>query len=141
MSIVGLNYTKISAEKTAPLKGKININNNVAIDDISSSQLSFYGSKTESLVFKFTFTSKYEPKMGLIEIKGELIYKTDKKAAKEVEDKWKKSKAIKKSLMAEVSNYLLEKCNIEALWLSKDMGFPPPVPMPKIALDDSKEGS
>ena len=36
MSILSINFTKINAERKAPVRGKININNNIYIKDVKN---------------------------------------------------------------------------------------------------------
>jgi hypothetical protein len=132
MTIVGFNFTKISIEKTAPVKGKVNISNNVAITSVEKTELALGKDKQNALKFMFEFTSTYDPKIAMIELKGEVLYLADSGTVKDVLDKWKKEKQLPKEIMTELLNNVLIKCNIQALILSKDMNVPPPIPMPKV---------
>jgi len=131
MTIVGFNFTKLVAEKNRPVKGKINIKNNVAIKNISESKLAI-DAKKKALKFDFVYTSSYEPGVGLIEIGGETIFLTDEKVAKETLSKWKKEKKASAQIMRDLMNHILTRCNVEAIVLSKDINLPAPIPLPKM---------
>lgn len=131
MTVVGLNFTKILAEKSKPVKGKINIKNNVSLKNISESKLNI-DVKKKTLKFDFVYSSKYEPSVGSIEIEGEIIFLTDEKQAKEILSKWKKEKKAPKEIMTGMMNHILAKCNVQAIVLSRDINLPAPIPMPKM---------
>ena len=130
--IVGFNFTRISAEKLSLLKGKVDINNNVTIKNIEETDLSLGKQKQNALRFIFEFTSKYETSIGIITLDGEIFYIDEPKSVKDILESWKKSKTIKKELMANILNTILTKCNVQALILSQEIGLPPPIPMPKV---------
>ena len=55
MSVVGLQFTKIVLDKKGPAKGKVNVNNNVAIKEVTKTDLTFGSSKQTALQFDFEF--------------------------------------------------------------------------------------
>lgn len=132
MAIVGFNFTKISVEKLSDIKGKINISNNVAIVSVEKTELSLGTDKQGVLKFGFEFTSKYDPKVGAIELKGDVLYLDNPKNITMIVEEWKKNKKIPNNIMTNLLNNILNKCNIEALILSKDINLPPPIPLPKV---------
>lgn len=131
MTIVGLTFTKLQAEKSKPVKGKINIKNNVNLKDVSESKISI-DAKKKTLKFDFVYTSKYEPDVGNIEIAGETVYLADEKMAKETLAQWKKEKKAPPSIVKGLMNHILAKCNVQAIILSKDINLPAPIPLPKM---------
>ncbi len=132
--IVGFGFTKLSAERHEAAKGKIDINNNVTIKDIKEDDLSLGKDKQTVLRFVFEFTSKYEPSVGTILFEGELLYMEEPKKAKELLSSWKKDKKIPKELMQGMLNTILTKCNVQALILSQEVNLPPPIPLPKVQI-------
>jgi hypothetical protein len=132
MAIVGFNFTRMVVEKTAPAEGKIGIRNNVAIKDVTTTDLSFGENKHQALRFHFEFVSEYDPKIGSITLKGDVIYLEHAKKIKEVTEDWKKDKKVDKDLTATILNHVLAKCNVQALILSKDVNLPPPIMLPKV---------
>jgi hypothetical protein len=139
MTIIGFNFIKINIEKKGPVKGKINISNNVSIKDVEEIKISLGKSEQKALRFIFEFVSKYEPNIGDITLKGEIIDLEDDKKTKEITDKWKKDKKLSKDMTTLLLNNVLAKCNIQALILSRDINLPPPIPMPKVEVG-KKEG-
>jgi len=132
MTIVGFNFTKIEAEKKDVIKGKINVNNNVAIKDVKEKKISLANDKQKVLSFTFEFIAKYDPDIGLIKFVGDVLLMEETKKAKELLDGWKKDKKMPKEIMPVILNTVLNKCNIQALILSEQINLPPPIPLPKL---------
>lgn len=139
MTIVGFDFTKIEAEKKGQLKGKININNNVTIKKVESQDLNLGTEKREALKFVYEFAAKYEPDAGQINLTGNVVYMDDSKKIKEILDGWKKDKKIPKEISKDVLNTVLTKCNVQALILSQTINLPPPIPMPKIDVEQASK--
>ncbi|MFH0870751.1 MAG: hypothetical protein V1866_06885 [archaeon] len=135
MSVIGFSFTKMLVEKTNPVKGKVNISNNVGIKTVEETKLDINTTKT-ALKFGFEFTSTYEPNIGNILLEGEVIFLADKAKAEDALKNWKKSKKIDKEMMTQVLNNVLVKCNVKALMLSDFMNLPPPMPLPKVGAKD-----
>jgi hypothetical protein len=139
MTVVGFNFTKIVGEKKGPMKGKISINNNVSITNVEETTLPI--EKTQgALQFTFAYSSKFEPNIGSLEIEGTLIYLQTKDAVKKIMDGWKKNKQILPEVMTPIMNQILAKCNIEALFITRDLNLPSPIPLPKIGAKPAKPG-
>ena len=139
MTIVGFNFTKIGAEKKDIAKGKINISNNVAIDNVDEKKISLANDKQKVLAFTFNFTSKYEPDIGLINFVGDILLMEEARRAKEILDGWKKDKKLPKEIMTPILNTVLSKYNIQALILSEQINLPPPIPLPKLQSAQKQE--
>jgi len=135
MTVISFKFTKICAERKEGAKGNINIANNISVKDVKGIDLKL-GSKSErALKFGFEFEAKYEPEIGNIKLNGDVVWlgKTDK--VKEIEKEWAKNKKIAKEVMEDIMGSILNKCNIEALIMSREMNLPPPVPLPKVKKD------
>ena len=139
MTIVGLNFTKIEAEKKELVKGKININNNVSINKVEEKKLSLATEKQKIIAFTFEFISKYDPNVGSIKITGDVLYMESANKVKEILDGWKKDKKLPKEIMTTILNSVLTKCNIQALILSEQINLPPPIPLPKLQVGQKKD--
>ena len=133
--IIGFSFKKMYVERKNPITGKVDINNNVSIKDVDESEISFGAQKQKAISFIFEFTSKYEPEIGDLLFIGDVLYLGDAKTQDAILKGWKKNKNIPKEVMAEVIDTVLLKCNIEALIVSRDLGLPPPVPLPKVKRD------
>lgn len=133
MTIVGFNFSSISAEKKEGSKGKVSINNNISIEKVEEKSLSISSSKQKVLGFSFKFTANYSPDLGKIVLDGNVLYLDEAKTVNEILEDWKKSKKLPKDLMTKIINTVLTKSNIEALILSDHVNLPPPIPLPKVA--------
>ena len=141
MTIVGFNYKKILVERKKPAKGKINIKNNVAIKKVEKSDLALGGNsnvKQAGLRFTFEFSCIYDPKVGEISLAGEVFWLDKEENVKKILAGWKKDKKVPKEISIPVLNTVLEKSNIQALMLSREIALPPPIQLPKVSAADSK---
>lgn len=139
MTVVGFNFTKINVEKNELAKGKVNISNNVAITNVESTDLSLGTSKQNGLKMDFSFKTIYEPQIGHVELLGNVLYMADEKKTKEMLATWKKDKKLSPDIMTNVLNTILQRCNIEALLLSKEINLPPPIPLPRVNAKEAEE--
>jgi len=133
MPIASIHFTKISAERKAELKGKINISNNVVLTDIKKQD--FKLPNQESIKIMFDFNSKYDPSIGMILISGEVLIIDQPKVITEILDQWKKEKKLPDAILAAVMNNLLTKCNVEAILIGREVNLPPTLNMPKVKIN------
>jgi hypothetical protein len=139
MTIIGFNFKEIIVNKNEGVKGKINIKNNVSITDIKEQDLNLGDKSQSALKFIFEFESKYDPGLGDIILRGDLLFMESAAKTKEILDDWKKSKKVPKDVMGGILNTVLSKCNIEALILSQKVGLPPPIPLPSVKQEEKVE--
>lgn len=132
MPVVGMQFSKIVVEKFAPVKGKVQVNNNVALKDVEKTDMIMGPSKQGAIKFHFEFTAKYEPKIADITLIGFITFFEKPETVKEIVDGWKKDKKIPKETMSNILNTVLARCNVEAMLLSREVNLPPPIPLPKI---------
>lgn len=137
---MGINFTKMNVERKTGKKGKINISNNVSIINVEKVKMNFGGEKQQTLKFSFKFISKYDPDIGEIALEGDLIFLVEEKQSEEILKNWEKNKKVEPELMTGLLNNILNKCNIEAIILSKEIGLPAPIPLPKISKSNQDEG-
>ena len=136
MAVIATNFLKIVAERKSSPKGKVSIKNNVGISTVEKANLSIGKAKEDALRMQFDFNTKYEPKLGEISITGEIVYLNTPDKIKAILEGWKKDKAIPREIMTEVLNNILNKCNIQALVLSRDIGLPAPVQLPRVKVKE-----
>lgn len=132
MTVVGINLYKITAERDPNFSGKVSIKNNATIKDVQKTDLFLGKTKQEAVKFMFEFSSKYEPTLGNIILSGDCVFVEDAKVIKDILADWKKDKRVKTEIMADVLNNILQRCNIEALVLSKEINLPPPLQLPQV---------
>jgi len=140
MPIVGFNFTKLHIEKTSDIVGKINITNNIKVKDVEKTDLGV--EKRAGLKFTFEFETNYksdssgEKSVGKMQFEGEITYLGEDKIINEAEEKWKKDQQISKEFMKHVLDMALSKSNIEAMVLSDKVNLPPPIPLPKVNIEE-----
>lgn len=132
MTVAGFSFTKILVEKKGVGKGKVNISNNVSLKNAEEAKFALGKGEQKGAKFEFEFISKYEPDIGTINLTGDLLFIADEKTVSDALAMWKKDKKVPEVVMTQVINTVLHNSNIEALILSKDVGLPPPIPLPKV---------
>lgn len=132
MTVVGMQFNKINVEKNKPAKGKVSVNNNVSIKNVEKTQLAFGTSKQDALNFAFEFVASYEPRIATITLEGNLTYFDKQDAIKKLYEVWQKDKKVSPEVMTPILNSILNKCNVEALLLSREINLPPPIPLPRV---------
>ncbi|MBI4145835.1 hypothetical protein HY489_00690 [Candidatus Woesearchaeota archaeon] len=132
MPVVGLNYSKVVIEKFGPVKGKIQVNNNVVLKDVEKTDLQIGSAKQGALKFHFEFTAKYEPKLADMTFVGFLTFMDKPEVVSDIVAQWKKEKKVPKDVMSSVLNTIFSRCNVEALLFSREVNLPPPIPLPKV---------
>lgn len=131
MNIVGFNFTAINAVRQKAAVGNISINNNISIKDVKETKIGL-GESRSALSVGWHFESNYRPDVASIKFDGEVLLLMDPKKAEEVRKDWEKDKRLPNDMAQKIMNNVLEKCNIQALLLSKDLNLPSPVPLPKV---------
>jgi hypothetical protein len=130
MAMVGFSFTKINAERKNVGGQAVNIESNAGVTNVT--EMPVIDAKKTVLKFDFTFTVKYEPNAGNIVLSGELVQLYDKEFGSKVLEHWAKDKKILPEVMREVFNTILSKSNTEAIIISRDMGLPSPIQMPRV---------
>ncbi len=134
MAIVGFNFMKISAERKHAKGGKIGIQPNIKIKNVTPTDMALGKSKENGLVFSFEYTFTYEPGVGEILMEGEVFYMGEEKKVKDIIDKWKKNKALDPELLSEVLGAATKRCNVEAIILSREVNLPSPIKLPSLVI-------
>jgi hypothetical protein len=135
MTIVGLQINKINVEKLAPAKGKVSVNNNVAVKDVEKTDLTFGASKQDALKFTFEFKASYEPKIATMVFEGTVTHFDKPEQIETLYKGWKKDKKVPPEVMTPILNSILTRCNVEALLLAREVSLPPPIPLPRVKVN------
>ena len=134
MSIVGFNFTRISAQRKTSVVGQVNINNNITLKDITEAKLGLAGQRG-ALRVSFAFKSEYTQDLATLELEGDVLMLVESTKATTILDTWKKNRSVPKEVAEPLMNHILDRCNIQALLLAKDLNLPSPVPLPKVRVD------
>ncbi len=136
MAIIGFNFTKIAAQRLGTRSGKIDITNNIAVRNIETTK--FAGDERRTAVrVSFRYDGVYNPKVAHLQFDGDVTLLLEKKVADELLANWKEKRADTKILTGAM-NHVLERCNIQAIILARDMNLPSPVPLRKVNMDAGK---
>ena len=133
MSVIAFNFTKINAERKEQTKGQININNSVVIKDVVKTNLALGPQSQDVARVTFEFTSTYMPNRGIISLEGEVIELSKPDVLDSMVKSWKKDKKLPQEQSRSVINHILGKCNVEAIIISRELGLPSPIELPRIA--------
>ncbi|MBI4918541.1 hypothetical protein HY837_01315 [archaeon] len=132
MAVLGLSFKKLSVERKESPKGQLNVTSNTNITKIEKSKMSLDSKDQDAVKFSFEFVTEYEPKVATITIEGEVLWLDNKERAKEILDAWKDKTKVPQQVMIPVLNTILAKSNFTALILSREMGLPVPLQMPRV---------
>lgn len=138
MPIIGFNFRSISSsiDEIKDTGKEINVNSSPKIDSVEKKDIDMPGMDNVVSV-RFTFRTIYEPKIGDIEITGEILYKTnDAKAAVKL---WKDKKTVEKDMYLDVTNTILRKCLSKAVMLADELRLPQPVSFPMVVPQEEKK--
>jgi len=134
MTIIGMQFTKLAVEKMNPITGKVSISNNVVVQDVEKATIAIGKNKQDVLRFTYEFKASYEPKIALITLVGNLTYLEKAEKIDELIKQWKKDKKLPKEILTPVLNSIYTKCNIQAIVMSREINLPPPIQLPKVAV-------
>ena len=134
MTIVGLQFDKIVVDRMDVPKGKMSVKNNMVIKDLEKKEINVGAGKQHLLLFKFEFVADYEPKVAKITLNGTTTYVEKPEKIDELIKGWKKEKKIPKDIMGPLLNNILNRCNVEALILAREVNLPPPIQLPKVTV-------
>ena len=86
----------------------------------------------------FQYTASYGA-VGVIKLQGSLIFEDEN--AKKIASEWKESRKMPDKNASQVHTAILHACVPEAVGIAKDLGLPPPIPLPQVRLGEkAKQG-
>ncbi len=131
MNILNIALNEMKAIKKSTPKGSINVTNNIKITDLKETNMGTDKTR-KAMSISFLYTSDYSPNIGDIELKGEVLVIEEVKQAEKIIEGWKKNKKLDQELAAGILNNIMNKCSFEALFLSRELGLPAPIQLPRI---------
>ncbi|MFT4343198.1 MAG: hypothetical protein ACMXYE_00455 [Candidatus Woesearchaeota archaeon] len=141
MAIIGINFTKMDSERGGNTTGQININNNVVLNDVKEIDVNLAKHPEKGLLVRFKYSCQYNPNVGKIIIEGDVVSIEPPEVIKRVVDVWAKDKKVDPEISKQVLSQVLNKCTVQAIVLSRDIGLPAPIPLPRIQEGAGKEGA
>jgi len=80
---------------------------------------------------EFQYTASFGP-IGVIKLEGMLIYEGDD--AKKITEEWNKSRKMPDEAASRIHTAVMHASVPQAVGLAKDLGLPPPIPLPQVRL-------
>ena len=135
MRIIGFNLTKILVQKKETLKNKVQVNQNIDIKDVFEEKIPITDNK--ALKVKFNLIINYSDDYAKLEFEGSVLMLPEKDELKKFLESWK-DKKIPEEMRIPLFNFIMNKCNVKALYLEDEMSLPFHIPMPRITSEQQK---
>ncbi len=82
-------------------------------------------------VIEFQYIASYGP-IGMIKLEGSLYYEGDD--AKKITNEWRTTHKMPDQIASQIHTAVMHACVPEAVSIAKDLGLPPPIPLPQVRL-------
>jgi len=99
--------------------------------DHNSTVTQFTDTKSNEADIDFQYTASYGP-IGMIKLEGTLLYEAND--AKKIANEWRKTRKMPDQTASQIHTAVMHACVPEAVSLAKDLGLPPPIPLPQVRL-------
>jgi len=86
-----------------------------------------------SAAIDFQYTASYGS-VGMIKLEGSMIYENDD--AKKITKEWLDTRKMPNQLASHIHTAVMHACVPEAVGIAKDLGLPPPIPLPQVRLGE-----
>jgi len=129
MRIIGFNLTKILGEKPEKFSAELQINQNIDLKNVTKESIPI--TKEEMIKLQFSLSINYTNDNGKVEFEGSILILPENDELKEFMEHWKK-KALPEKARVPLFNFIMNKCNIKALYLEDELGLPLHVPLPRV---------
>jgi len=103
---------------------QVHINHNSTITQIRDI-------KIKQATVDFQYTASYGS-VGMIKLEGSLIYEDDN--ARRIAIGWKNTRKMPNQVASQIHTAVMHGCVPEAVGIAKDLGLPPPIPLPQVRL-------
>jgi len=101
-----------------------------------NSQVTQINNHTEnSSIIEFQYTASYGA-VGMIKLEGSLIYEGED--AEKITKEWRSSNKMPNQIASHIHTAVMHACVPEAVGIAKDLGMPPPIPLPQVRLGDKQ---
>lgn len=99
--------------------------------DHNSTVSSFSEVKDKQVTIEFQYTASFGP-VGMIKLEGSLLYEGDD--AKKISSEWNNTRKMPNQIASHIHTAVMHACVPEAVSIAKDLGLPPPIPLPQVKL-------
>ena len=91
-----------------------------------------------ALSIEFQYTASYGP-IGIIKLEGTLLCEDDD--AKKIAKEWLDTRKMPDQFASNVHTAVMHACVPEAVGVAKDLGLPPPIPLPQVKLNTTTKAA
>ena len=99
--------------------------------DHNSTVTHFGEVKDKDVTIEFQYTASYGP-VGMIKLEGSILYEDDD--AKKIAKEWNETHKMPNQVASHIHTAVMHACVPEAVTVAKDLGLPPPIPLPQVRL-------
>jgi hypothetical protein len=136
MTVIGFNFSSITAKRNKPAKGQVKINRKCTPTSVEEVSM---GGGQKALRYNFEFSVTYEPGIAEIAFEGKLVELVKEEEHKNVLETWEKNQKIPPQSFERVMNELLDRCHTEALFMAKELSIPAPFKLPGVKVKKKDE--
>jgi len=102
--------------------------------DHNSTITQIYDIKENQATIDFQYTASFGP-VGMIKLDGSLMYEDND--ARKIANSWKNTRKMPNQTASQIHTAVMHACVPEAVGIAKDLGLPPPIPLPQVRLGAS----
>ena len=127
MKIKNIRLKSIEARRFTDHKEKprqIRIDHNSTFTQVHHTQ-------GDNATVEFQYTASYGP-IGMIKIEGSLLYEGSD--ARKIAKEWNETRKMPDQTASHIHTAVMHSCVPQAVGLAKDLGLPPPIPLPQVRL-------
>lgn len=99
--------------------------------DHNSQVTQIQNQSNNSATVEFQYTASYGA-VGMIKLEGSLIYENDD--ARKITKEWRDTRKMPNQVASHIHTAVMHACVPEAVGIAKDLGLPPPIPLPQVRL-------
>jgi hypothetical protein len=110
---------------------QIRIDHNSQVTQVTNTQ-------DKNLILEFQYTASYGA-IGMIKLEGSLHCEDDE--AKNIAKEWHETRKMPDQFASNIHTAVMHACVPEAVGIAKDLGLPPPIPLPQVKLNTATKSS
>ncbi|MDK2869667.1 MAG: hypothetical protein PWP39_902 [Pyrococcus sp.] len=135
MAILGHNIIRIEFEKNPIPGGQVEVSLNPKIEELRLGEINLPNGKVKGIEVELTYNITYSPEVGKGTIKMIVFYlPRNREDVDKILDNWENEKKLPGELVAEVVNFANNLLIPFAMMITKEMGMPSPIPIPRVVV-------
>ena len=94
--------------------------------------------RDKSGTIDFQYTASYGP-VGMIKMEGIINFEDEK--VKKISNEWNETRKMPNNIASHFHTAIMHTCVPEAVGIAKNLGLPPPIPLPQVRLGDTSKSA